>query len=591
MKKLLLFGCGILTALSALSATPVKQPEIFGDQTLEALSPNGEWSAGLFPDGFGTVIRNYATGQQYIYPSSVTAGGDLQESYIMGGSKCISNDGTVVGIRNDKAAYWKDGRWNYLDNLSDTGLSAAKAITPDGKYIVGYASRVGLSLDIVQIAGMPAMWELQEDGTYGKVQILPFPTKDITGRLPRYVNALGVSDDGSVIAASMYDYLGSLCQPVVIYKNESGEYVAESLGAEIMNPTGIVMPKYPGEFDDLAPNWEEYMTAQQMQQYERAFDQWVANGEKPADQPFPQDFMDAQNRAAYMELFNAWWSKFEPWQKAYEEYEAALGALMDNGKMFQFNNALISPDGKTLVSTSIREILTPNPEYGDFDIIQHYAPVAFSIPDGTATEYSDEYDVYATCITADGSILGNVLDFNGVKQKEAYIYPQGQPQAITLFDWVMEKNPELGDWMEENMTHKVFMLDANNAVIEKEMVCTGIPTATPDLSLIGTCIGTGLWVDDWELADIFAYILPMDYMVEGVEGITDDAGSTLTLLPGGIVALKGDFASLKVYDMAGTQVVNLANPQGEVATGLGSGIYIVRAQTADGRVLTRKAAF
>lgn len=591
MKKLLLLGGALAIALASYADCPVKEPQIFPDQTINGLSPNGVWSAGLSPDGFGSVIRNYATGKQWLYPAKTDMGGNVQESYIAQGAQCASNDGTIVGIRNEKAAYWKDGQWYYLNDLSEQGLSAAKAITPDGSIIVGYAGTGGLAMDSQYISGMPCIWYRQADGTYSDIELLPYPTKDITGRTPQYCNAVSVSDDGSVIGCSVRDYLGVICQPVVVYKNAQGRYTYKSLGDELINPDNLTLPPYPGEFDDTAPNWEEYMTAQQIQKYSAAFDKWVAEGEDPDTQPFPQDFMDAENRAAYMVLYDAWWEKFYPWYIAYNEYEKALYELMDSGTSFQFNNTVLSPDGKTLVTTRIREELIPNEMYGDFDILQHYAPVAFDTETFEPTLYPEGLDIYATAVALDGSILGNVLDFEGVRQREAYIYPQGQLEAVSLYEWMLDINPEIADWMEENMTHRVYMYDENRGVIEKDVICTGVPVITPDLSVIGTSIGTYLWTDvSNDFPDIMSYLMPTGFSLTGVKGVAADADDTLAVLPGGTVVLKGEFASLQVYDLAGKVVANVANPAATVATGLGSGIYIVRAVKADGSVLTRKAA-
>ena len=158
MKKIL---PGMLMAVSAVAFAGADiTPTVYEDITVEAISANGEWIVGLTPDGYGCRITNLATGKEWDYEADIT-GDMVNEAYLCGIGRCISNTGVVAGVRNEKAAYWENGTWTLLQDLAAEGMSAASAITPDGNIIVGYAGKVGMSVDAQDLMSMPVVWYRQ----------------------------------------------------------------------------------------------------------------------------------------------------------------------------------------------------------------------------------------------------------------------------------------------------------------------------------------------------------------------------------------------------------------------------------------------
>lgn len=580
-----------MTAVAAMAAPSTLQPQTFPDETIDAISCNGQWTAGSTPDGYGMIIRNYATGQKWQYDAVMSgdpqSGYEPVESYQTGNGRCVSNAGVVVGVRNGQAAYWEDGEWIMLTTLSDKGESAAAGITPDGNIIVGYAGRVGISIDATELMALPVLWYRQEDGTFGNPVELPHPTKDITGRLPQYVNAITISDDGKTVGASMQDYSGILSQPVVISCNDSGEWSYKMLGNDILNPGNLQFPEYPGEFDEAAPNVEDYMKEQEFNEYMMAHDAWMNAGEDPNTEPDPTEFMTSDEKSAYLSVYLPWLEAFTTWYENYTLFENQLIQLMDNGCSMYFNNIVMTPDGKYLASTRQREELIPNLEYGDFDILKFNAPVMFNTESGEYTLYPEDHNIYTTALAEDGSLLGNVNDFNGIAQKQAYIFLPDSTEGIPLEYFIYDINPEIGEWMEDQMIHDVYVLTESGSISHEDMMCTGIPVCTPDLSVIATSIGTDTWVND--TAYCYAYIFPTGLDVNKV-GRIESADNAVKVLPNGEIRLEGDFSSLEVYNLSGTRLFSAANPSGTVATGLASGLYVIRAIAADGRAVSLKAA-
>ncbi len=97
---------------------------------------------------------------------------------------------------------------------------------------------------------VPVLWIRGEDGNFGKPVELPYPTTDITGRVPQYVTAIALSDDGSTVLGQVRDYSGRIHYPIV-YTNNNGEWTYSLPAMSLVNPDNIELPKIPEK--DLQP--------------------------------------------------------------------------------------------------------------------------------------------------------------------------------------------------------------------------------------------------------------------------------------------------------------------------------------------------
>lgn len=600
MKKILPICASLLLSAGSVMAAPEGlKPEVFTNIAFSSISDNGIWVSGNLPDGYSTIVRNLSTKQEWISEAELigdaNSGYEPVESYDFGMGRAISNSGTAVGHKNGQAAYFENGQWILLKTVAGTPAgteSMAQSITPDGSMIVGYIGNVPLSTDAKESMSSPVVWMRQNDGTYGNPIVLPHPEKDITNRVPQYVTANMVSLDGRSVAGFMRDYLGMLQQPVLFYLDDKNEWNYKVLGDGLVNPNNVEFPEYPGEFDEAAPNYEDYFEPGQQRQWEAAHDAWAANGEQ-GEEPMPQDFMSPAKKEAYLAVYTPWYLKYVAWAREYEKFETSLMDCVASGVDFLQNNVTISPDGKMVGAT--RMITTVTPPTGNQlepTIEIKYAVTVFDAETGAPTLYDAEESMMIMDIARDYSILSTVLDPDGIEQRQAYIYPEAAVKCMPLYEYMYELNEEMGEWMEDNMLQDVYYaLGPNDTLLSKEVVCSGIPVATSDLSVILTrIIDTSLWVDE-NSAVAYSYVLPtgLEVTPAAVENI-ESAEAVMTIGPNATLQFTGEFASVAVYNLAGTMVFKAVNPQGTVATGLNGGIYIVKAVAASGNEIIRKVA-
>lgn len=578
MKKTLL-----TISLFCTAAAFAQQPTVWEDEIFTAISPNGVWVAGDYMGDL--MVRNLETGKIWNYKST----SDARFYYGTSLSTSLSNDGVLIGTTNaDNAAYWKDGVWKALKTPYPEFISNTGGITPDGSVICGGIGFNAFGYDSDRVMLSPAVWYRQEDGSYGDPVPLPHPERDFTGRHPQYVTAVAISSDGKTVAGQIRDYTGFVQQPIVYHCDENGEWSYKMLAEELINPYGMEFPRFPGELaDDLSlPSQEQFMSPEQIEEYTEAFLKWVEDYEGP--EPQYEEFMTPEQIAAYQEALEAFMVIYEPWAKAYEEFMGLYYDCIFDGCSFYFNNARLSPDGKYYMSTgTMREEPMSPTNFNEREYI-----LLIDTETGEYQRFSTRQrrSIIASSITEDYSIFFTVLppgEDSGTRQ--GYVFPQMSEEAMPLLDYVYSFNPELGDWMEEYMTHEVITgLGTTSIYTTEDMVCTGTPVPTPDLSTILTYNTTFSWMDyDMGGNGMISFVLPTG-LDTGVETVETEVDSLLKVLAGGVISLEGDFESMDIYDLAGNNVRKYSEPNGTVDTGLSSGIYIIRALTGSGSEIAKK---
>lgn len=146
--------------------------------------------------------------------------------------------------------------------------------------------------------------------------------------------------------------------------------------------------------------------------------------------------------------------------------------------------------------------------------------------------------------------------------------------------------------MMKNMVHDVDAYDTTDPDPENwgevtlfDVMCSGIPSVTPDQKVFGTYT-TNVWDYDDENY-YYSYIIFADKNA-GVSAMPA-AKFDVKAFKGGIVRIEGTEATVEVFNTAGAKVFS-TRATGDIATNL-EGLYIVRATAADGTVKTLKATF
>lgn len=563
MKKLFLFATAIGIVANAFAIDNYE----FEGFAVQGLSRNGAYAVSNAEGHAIFVNLNTPTLDSQFFQGGE---GETIVSYAVGGGHCISDDGRLVGstTTNGTASYvdFSNGKWIDLQVPDKTMTNIAEAITPDGSVICGTIHNPqSASAYEDKIMSIPAVWYLLENGVYSPAQQLPYPETDWTGRVPQYVRAVDISDDGKTIIGQIRDYSGFCCMPIV-YRNIDGTWKYELVNPELSNPDNLEFPPFPGE-GPAVPQLENFMTADQLEAYEQAFNDWMSS-ENPdyTKQPFPEDFMTETEIAKYNEAYEVYNKENEEWSVKYLEWLAVFDACKAKAPNFMFNAIWISNDGKRAVSYTQTEI-----DEETFQVTRVASTYVFNLEDGTYYVIEDPNGFQGNAIAADHSVFG--ASYVNGSTVPAVALP-GEKTIMSLEQYISGIDQQTGDWMLDNMTRD-------------GLVRGGFTYLTPDKKTIMTYCE-----NDWDMESQYWYYSWI------LKPIIDDSGVTevgtpefsLQVLADGALKVNGEAAAVYVYTTDGKLVFS-AHCEGEVATGLDKGIYLVKAVSESGRVVTAKAAF
>lgn len=599
MKKILTISMGLaaLTAMGAPSNVPTNK---FPTEALSSISANGEWAVGNTDAEFSIVIRNLYTGKSWLYEWEEAQGGPQYAPAI---GNAASDAGVVVGEVGDRPAYWVNGEWNFLPVGDYKNMTQMGGISADGSVIFGAIGKQGMSdeLDDVQFT-RPCVWYRNADGTYGDPLFLPQPERDLTNAIPQYFTPIAISSDCNTIGALMTCNYGNPHVPYVFTRDASGQWSYNMIGADLINPDNLVFPEFHGSYNGPArPNYEDYLTEAQQEAYLAEAkiygEELQASGDYTDEEielilwGYAAKFMSEPQEAEFTKLWNEYLKAYNDWALDFLEYESVLARMLTDGMNFEMNNLCLSSDGKYLYATGTEYVhARPGDPENAFDVVLQ--PVRFDTATGESFVFSSNNAVYLSSVADDGSVLGRTVTGDDYIYTEAYIFPQGAYESVSL-DVYMKDNGHDGAaiWMENNLFHEVMAPNASGTgFIIVDSYSMGIPRVTPDMSLIMFTTSTANWSPEENYLWI-SYVLNVDQQDTGVEEIASGSDAAMRLLPGGVVELDGQFASLEIYDLSGATVYSVAAPAARTATGLGTGVYVVRALSADGDVIVRKAVF
>lgn len=530
-KSLLLPALAVVTAVSATAGEPTATK--LSGACVNQISVDGRYAVSAL---YGSItIYDLTTGKQWEYTE------DMGYYYGIGNGNAMSAVGILVGSQTmDDAAYWLNGEWTSLPVPEEAQFTnSANGITPDGSRICGGigVSPISATDDVLMM--QPAIWERNADGTYADPILLPYPEYDFTGRVPQYVTAVSISDDGKTVAGQVIDCSGMLPWPIVFTQDAAGEWSYRMPHAEMLNPDNAVFPEYPGDGPEY-PEAQDFMTDQEKEAYQAAYDAWVESMYQ-GEYPEPEDYLSEEGKAAYEAAMAAYQTEYQEWETKYEAWAEVFYTCVENAPNLVFNNVRLSATGRYLA----QDQMLPDPNamgWGPGAFL--YMPWRFDLSDDSITKYEGA-SVMSTAMANDGTILGT----NG-NQDTAYILMDGKMAELT--EWMTLNCPEIAAWMDQNMRWDVSDYIWNEETEEYEEVIvekvsiTGVPTCNPDLSIIGTWMAN-TW--DYEtIAEGFIFDLGRSY--SGVQTVNAAGASD---------------AQTGIYDMQGRRLDSAAQP----------GLYIV----------------
>ena len=574
MKKILLTVCAALAAGSLFAV----EPTIINGNGIRVFSQNGKYAL-CDVGGGNAILIDLTTGEQKEFLCDEWTNDPF---YTIGMGNCLANDGTVLSsTRNgENAAYYKNGEWHELSVINnETGFyNSANGITPDGKVICGSLANAAFSLDASGAMSVPAVWTLQNDGTYGEYTLLPHPDKDLFGNNFQYITAIAISDDGKTVVGQTVDGSGMMNEPIVYKQDENGEWSYELPIHNLYNPDGLVLPEDPGD-GPMPPSIESFMTEEEKAAYNQAMADWQADGYDYSKYPNAQDYISAENYAKYEEAYAEYQKVFEEWDAASIAYSEVKYAIQSSSPNFVFNNVVISPDGKYYGSTAEAE--DPNADPWSWMPVVTNTPWAIDLTTKEVTKYDEESR------EIDCFIDGGVIVSNGIyaEQPQSYIIKDGVTTSV--YDYLSALSPEMAKWCQENFDHVVEMEVYNPdiedfEVVPTELCITGLAFASYDMKHLSAYAQA-----TWDNYDPIGWYFPLAEL-SGVSNVVADSAAALVKVQGDVVVVSDAVVALDVYNAAGALVLSRQNPAQATQLNLTEGVYIVKATAADGTAATVK---
>lgn len=415
----------------------------------------------------------------------------------------------------------------------------------------------------------PAYWDLQDDGSYGEYHLLPCPTKDFAGREPQYITATYVSDNGKVVAGQVFDRTGMYIQPIIYTQGENGEWSYKLPLAPYYDIT--LCPEQPGEEPEM-PSAKNMLTDEQKAQYDADVATWKAEGGSNATKPKYADYL-TEEQAAELETAMA---TYEDEYAVWEEQMLAYNEFWESLPRFAPNDIRMSPDG-TVISTNNEQMINRW-----FSI---YMPTVIDIATGELNvlyfeEQGEDPLIITQIIDANTYIAFNTLQ---ALKPSGFVITTGDygEMALTnIYDYLCNTTPEVKTWAEENLRHETTIWDDDaDTEVSSYEVYTGMTIASADMSVFAISTSSEYWEDR---------VTPYSYVIDlnpesGVNNITV-ANTKLGFDATGNLNLGDDVTSAQVYDLSGRLVLS----EGENASKLASGLYIIRALRNDGTTVAAK---
>ena len=575
MRNLLLTAATLITLPAVAALTPKSYP----DYQVTSVSPNGKFAVSEF---YGTlIVMNLETGEEKTWQGNEEG----TVAYGVGNGNVVSNDGTVVGYIDYSSGavyYLENNEWHQLSTIVEGTSNIANAITPDGRIICGGNGLTSISTDDNPTPmSVPVLWIRGEDGNFGKPVELPYPTTDITGRVPQYVTAIALSDDGSTVLGQVRDYSGRIHYPIV-YTNNNGEWTYSLPAMSLVNPDNIELPQDPGE-GPAAPTAEDFLSPEEKTAFEKALEEWEnKNGGSsiPDFNSYPDvnDFLGEESKARYDEAYDEYIKANAAWEEKAIAFYTAFDKLLISGLSFEFNIGSLSADGKTAWQSARKIIGNPENQYKEA-----FAPATIDLTTGEIFIRDFSQDASMTFVAEDGTIFATKRD-----QLEGIVYSPDVNTilGIPFIEYVENINPETAKWVNENMIHDFVGMDPETfePIDRKNVICSGFTICSRDQSvLISRAIN--YWEDTPVM--IYSYVLPGKIDNAGIAlNPAEDMGVTIS--KDGVIRINGEVVSLTVSDINGRVIYDGSPASDTIETGIGNGAYIISAIGADGSLRTAK---
>lgn len=516
------------------------QTEIWSDVPIidntfaEFISDNGEWIVGYSDEG-GTVVFNRITKNAKYFPGIDYGRGHVasDNGWIVGGQMSEYETDKAIVIVNDKT---------FTPDVFDPKVSGnIHSITPDGSRICG---NIGSTNQYVEY--LPYYCDIDANGNFGKLQILPYPKLDFFGDPIQYASAVWLSEDGKTIAGQVISSRGFAVYPIIYRQQSDGSWQYTMPSEKLFNKDNLPIPDPIPEIEVLypeapCPDPQDYMDHDQYLLYQ------MSGGN-------PEDFMTNEQIEAYYEAVSLYFDAVEKYMDLFDDYMNKYWEITDCSVFFERNNMALSPNAKWLLITSEVE-----------DVADPLAPAMYKTPYLCNLETKEwisfgdpSLQYHSNQVLNDGTCFVNIIS-DGVVPATTYVYQPNTKELLSLDKYVYQTNPDYKNWFEEYLTSNIIVGgDYDNPDYSEEpFTVTGLGVVSTDLNvLVAGVDGYTLNKDMY-----FSYILSDLYLESGIESIDEENLSN---------------QDCNIYSLQGVKI--LSTKDRKVIKNLPAGIYVINGQ-------------
>lgn len=514
MKKQL---AGLSVLLLAATASAVENPTIIPDVVVYGISPDNKHAVGEV--GYTVFFFDLDDWQN---PKIFSESEDGTVGYSVGMGNFISNSSALITRTGQGASAWcwntdgsiTAGRWRSMNlTASSTGLGSPNGVTADGSRACGSMSTGSAFGEENHTYVTPCFWDF--DGTSFTRTELEHPQTDYAGLAPQYITALCISDDGATIIGQIVSNNGFLCEYVVYRRGADGTWSYVKPFDDLVNPDKLQYPEFPGESPSV-PTPESYFNDAEKAAYEKALEEYQ-NGD--AEEPDAKDFL---TDPAGIEAYNAACDTYNDWVKKYEAWQEVDQKVLMQSISFLFNSGAISPNGKFFCATASKTYM--DTQTGElFDI---YEPVLYDLTKMERIDVPTDLSIAVTAVSNEGDVVGYVRDAD---IDFGYFLAAGAKEWQPLEEYVVERNPSMAQWVEENWKHSIeVIIDEEEGISEyRDMYITGIPFMSRDFTVLSTA-AYAFWTDGPE--DLYnryhSNVIYLDVEASSIAEVESAADST-----------------------------------------------------------------
>ncbi|MCH5225368.1 MAG: T9SS type A sorting domain-containing protein [Muribaculaceae bacterium] len=445
MKKSMIFlGAMALPLLASAQAAVTETPaNLEWHKNLYGLymSANGLWmgsSAG------GTHLYNIETGESYEFANS-----------LLGIGQPVANNGWALGsIDSQRAVLHIDGQTIYPESLKLYVFTSLDGITPDATRACGFVSNNEKNGP----DNLPIVCNISADGVVGEPIFLPVPEKDFFGLTPEGVLPRWISDDGKTLLGEFRDWTGRYIVPIVYFEEEDGSWSYYLPSEPLFNPNHLEFGVNPYATEPPAPEVYDYMDPVKRAAYLADYEIWAANNYIDDLYPDPTDYMTEEQIMEYnlaVEEHNAWEDDPEI-QEEIKEYNKVFTEIQRTSPNFHQSEMAIQPQGQFIAasSTKLGQNLEDIPSIYRFDLQG----------DRDYKVYPSPYpNLIPNSITDDGTIFiaTSLADGEDETVTNSYVLSPGSSEFVPFVEYIADSYPEVAEWIEINFLATAGVVSSN----------------------------------------------------------------------------------------------------------------------------------